>query len=94
MNNCGYLDRSGRFIDCCHEEKPFQHDSYCGKKGLNEDFLMDVLGWVKLTKVLPNKYIFTWNLGLSMEQISWLKKNGYDIDEFDLCNFGIGDENG
>ena len=84
MNNCGYVNREGTFIDCTNEKKPLQHDSYCERMGLNEDYIMDVLGWVKLTKVLPNKYIYTHALSMSVEQISWLVKNGYDIEEFDL----------
>lgn len=88
MSKCGYLDRAGRFIDCSEEEGPFKHSNYCQKIGLEEDFLLEILGWIKLTDSLPNRYLFMWDFGMSQEQIDWLEKNNYKIEEFDLWEFG------
>lgn len=81
--HCGYLDRHGRFIDCSYEHGAFKHESYCRQFGENEDYLMEFLGWVKLTTCLPNEYLFTSPRGLSNKQIEWLTENGYEIQKED-----------
>ena len=77
--HCGYLSRQGEFIDCSNEHGAFKHEEYCKHLGKDEDYLMDFLGWVKLTTCLPNEYLFTSPRHLSNEQIKWLTENGYEI---------------
>lgn len=84
MNHCGYIDREGCFIDCSQEEGAFKHTTWCERQDVDEDDLMDVLGWVKLTYALPNKYLYTYCRALSDKQAEWLANNGYELDENDL----------
>lgn len=80
--HCGYLNRNGEFIDCSHEKNEyFKHESYCDAIGIDEDYLLTMLGWIKLTTCLPNAYI-TYR-ALSDKQVKWSTDNGYDIEEED-----------
>ena len=81
--HCGYLDRHGRFLDCSHEYGPFKHESYCHGMGIDEDYLMGFVGWVKLTPCLPDSYLYTSPRGLTKEQEKWLVDSGYEVDEWD-----------
>ena len=51
---------------------------------MSEEYLMEFVGWVKLTLCLPNEYLFMSPRGLSQKQIDWLSENGYEIEEMDL----------
>ena len=84
MNYCGYIDRDGCFIDCSKEEGIFKHTAWCESQDVDEDDLMDMRGWVKLTCALPNKYLYAYCKALSDEQADWLANNGFEIDENDL----------
>lgn len=82
--HCGYLTREGKFIDCSLIQGPIKHESMCRSMGMSEEYLMEFVGWVKLTLCLPNEYLFMSPRGLSQKQIDWLSKNGYEIEEMDL----------
>ena len=79
-NNCGYLSRIGVFIDCSNADGQFKHISYCDSMHIDEEYVMDWLGWVKLTTSIPCGYVYTSMKSLSNEQIEWLENNGYVID--------------
>ena len=79
-NKCGYLSRTGAFIDCSSAEGQFKHISYCNSLNTDEDYLMDCLGWVKLTTSIPCGHVYTSMKPISNEQIEWLVNNGYVID--------------
>lgn len=79
-DNCGYVSRTGAFIDCSNAEGQFKHISYCDSLNLDEDYLMDYLGWVKLTASIPCGYVYTSMKPISTEQIEWLENNGYMVD--------------
>ena len=79
-NNCGYLSRIGVFIDCSNADGQFKHISYCDSTHIDEEYVMDWLGWVKLTTSIPQGYVYTSMKPMSKEQIEWLENNGYVVD--------------
>lgn len=81
---CGYVDRYGTFFDCSEERLPFQHDRLCDKLGESEDYLMEQLGWIKLTTVLPNDYIYMCAKSMSDAQVRWLSEHGYEVHDEDV----------
>lgn len=83
-NRCGYLSRTGAFIDCSSADGQFKHISYCDSIHINEEYVMDCLGWVKLTTCIPQGYVYTSMKPMSKEQIEWLENNGYEIDSMFL----------
>lgn len=80
----GYIDRRGNFIDVSECGCIFAHDRYCAAHNIDEDVLLDIKGWVKLTDVLPRSYIYTRFYPMSRKQSSWLLEHGYKVEPVDM----------
>lgn len=78
----GYITPSGIFIDIPETNAASDHHEYCTKHRISEDYLMEVKGYVKLTRCLCNRYIFRART-LTPEQVRTLEELGYIVDEYD-----------
>ena len=80
----GYLNRQGNFIDVSNYGQICQHIIFCDSNNLNEDDLLENKGWVKLTSVFSNEYIYMFSYPLSKAQQKWLMDNNYKIELWDI----------
>lgn len=85
MTYCGYITQFGDFIDCSMYPFP-KHQTFQDKVCMDEDYMMEELGYVKLTEVVPNDYIYTCAEGLTNCQVKWLEEHGFKVHEEDLYN--------
>lgn len=84
----GYISPTGEFFDCPKDYESYEGHNLLEKQlGHSEFYLVDVLGYVKLSKVLRGEYIFHGaacnHYCLTPEQISRLEELGYEVDEDD-----------
>ena len=79
----GYLDREGRFYPY-NPEYILPHNQLCNDNGWSEDILLDCWGWVKMSAVLYNRYIYHYRFPLTLPQVNWLESHGFEIDQWDL----------
>lgn len=78
-----YITREGKVVDVSSYNEGFSisaHQNYCSAHGIDEEQMLKERQWVKLTKVLPDSYIF-YGRHLTEEQRCALEDIGYQIDE-------------
>lgn len=74
----GYITRSGEFLEISPESNSCSgHDDLARKFGHTDDYVLDVLHWVKLTAVFPFGYLFLGGT-LSPEQAAKLRDFGIE----------------
>lgn len=84
----GYISPTGEFFQCSEDCESYEGHRLLEKQlHHSEDYLMSVMGYVKLSKALYREYLFRGaactHYCLTPEQVQRLEELGYEVDEYD-----------